>query len=537
MAGVTVAITALPLALGLGAASGLGAQAGLVSAVTAGAVAALFGGSRLQISGPTGVLTVVLAPIAHDFGASGVLTAGLLAGLLLMALALVRASGYMRYVPAPVIKGFTVGSAAVIVLQQTPPALGVATHSGGTIARTAARALSESATHPNWAAVTVCSAVVLVRLVGARWRPDVPFALVGVAAATVVAHFARLSLPRIGHLPAGIPHPSWKFLAISAVPDLLPSAATVAVLVALEALMTAAAADSMREGEPYDGDRELFGQGMANLVTPLVGGLAATGTVVRTAVNVRSGASSRLAALVHSTTLALVAFAAAPVVAEVPLSALAGVLIATAVRMVDLESLRMLVRADRGQAAVAAVTAAVTLAFDLVTAVAAGIALATALALRAVVHCARVEHQTVRSERSTSVPESRVQDSHGAVATYVIDGPLLFASAERLLNPVKGAQASVVILHLSRITAVDATGLLALRDVITSLGLRGCMVLACGIRDPHRHTMEALGVLTSLRAAGHIFDTDIEAEAVAWAKASRHDVPPQSNARHVRRQG
>ncbi|PLW65325.1 sodium-independent anion transporter, partial [Streptomyces sp. DJ] len=315
VAGFTVAIVALPLALGFGISSGLGAQAGLATAVVAGALAAVFGGSRLQVTGPTGAMTVVLVPIAHAHGAPGVLTVGLLAGIALVGLAVVRAGRWMVYVPAPVVEGFTIGIACVIALQQVPSALGVPTPEGDRVTLVAAQAVADFLRSPNWPAVTVAVAVAAAMLLGARWRPSVPFSLLAVAAATVLAEAVSLDVARIGELPAGLPLPSLGFLDPAAVPSLLGPALAVAALAALESLLSAAVADGMSVDSRHDPDKELFGQGVANLAAPLFGGVPATGAIARTAVNVRAGASSRLAALVHAAVLAAVVLAAAPLVA------------------------------------------------------------------------------------------------------------------------------------------------------------------------------------------------------------------------------
>ncbi|MFD0597174.1 SulP family inorganic anion transporter [Catellatospora coxensis] len=318
LAGLTVAVVALPLALGFGVSSGLGAAAGLATAIVAGALAALLGGSNLQVSGPTGAMTVVLVPIVHRFGPGGVLTVGLIAGVLLVALALARAGRYVRYVPAPVVEGFTAGIAAVIFLQQVPAALGVPAPEGEKVTAIAWQAVVDFAAQPQWTALALALGVATVMLIGARWKPGVPFSLLAVAAVTVVAVVAHLDVARIGQLPATLPAPSLGFLDPAAVPMLLTSAVAVAALAALESLLSATVADGMTVGQRHDPDRELFGQGVANLVTPLFGGVPATAAIARTAVNVRTGAGSRLAALTHALVLALIMLAAAPLVAHIP---------------------------------------------------------------------------------------------------------------------------------------------------------------------------------------------------------------------------
>ncbi|MGW7005567.1 SulP family inorganic anion transporter [Streptomyces sp. NPDC054933] len=512
VAGLTVAIVALPLALGFGISSGMGAQAGLVTAVVAGALVAVFGGSNLQVSGPTGAMTVVLVPIVHSYGPSGVLAVGLLAGALLVVLALARAGRLMSYVPVPVVEGFTVGIAGVIGLQQVPGALGVKTPAGDNPAVVAWRAVMDFAAHPHWAAIGLAAGVAAVMLLGARWRPSIPFSLLAVVAATAVAAVAGLPVRLIGALPAGLPAPSLGFLDPAAVPALLPSALAVAALAALESLMSASAADAMSVNQRHDSNRELFGQGVANLAAPLFGGVAATGAIARTAVNVRSGAQSRLAALTHAVVLAVIIFAAAPLVAGIPLAALAGVLIATAVRMVEVGSLRALARAGRGEALVMALTAVTTLAFTLVTAVMAGLVVAGVLALRAVVRQAHVAQVPLHD----ALPGEHSEEEHALLAEHIVayrlDGPLFFAAAHRfLLELAEVADVRVVILRLSRVTTIDATGALVLKDAIDKLSRRGITVLASGVKDDQKRTLDALGVLDGLRAEGRLFVTTPDA--------------------------
>ncbi|MFJ6383663.1 SulP family inorganic anion transporter [Kitasatospora sp. NPDC092039] len=527
-AGLTVAVVALPLALGFGISSGAGAAAGLATAVVAGALAAVFGGSDVQVSGPTGAMTVVLVPIVARYGTRGVLTVGLLAGVVLVLLALVRAGRWMAYVPVPVVEGFTVGIAGVIALQQVPGALGVPKPEGDNPAVVAARAVRDFAAAPHWAALALALAVAAVMLLGVRLRPALPFSLVAVVAATVTAKAAGLPVATIGHLPTGLPVPSLGFLDLGAVPALLPSALAVAALAALESLMSATAADAMSVSERHDSDRELFGQGLANLVAPLFGGVAATGAIARTAVNVRSGAASRLAALVHAAVLAVIVFAAAPLVADIPLAALAGVLIATAVRMVQIGSLRALARTGRGEAAVMVLTAAATLAFDLVTAVVAGLLVAGVLALAAVAKAARVEQVPLHADLPPAdhhAEEQALVAEH--IVAYRIDGPLLFAAAHRFLLELTGsARVEVAILRMSRVSAIDASGATVLGDAITGLRRRGTLVLVSGIRDEHHRPLDALGVLDRLRADGHVFATTPEAIAHARAHLAGRAAPP-----------
>ncbi|MFD4017312.1 SulP family inorganic anion transporter [Streptomyces sindenensis] len=554
LAGLTVAIVALPLALGFGVASGLGAEAGLATAVVAGALAAVFGGSNLQVSGPTGAMTVVLVPIVAEYGPGGVLTVGLMAGGLLIVLALLRAGRSMRYVPAPVVEGFTFGIACVIALQQVPNALGVAAPEGDKVLVVAWRAVGEFVGGPNWTALAITVGVAGLMLAGARLFPGVPFSVVAVVAATLAAQLFRLDgATPIGALPAGLPAPSLGFLDVSAVGSLLAPAVAVAALAALESLLSATVADGMATGQKHDPDRELFGQGIANLAAPLFGGVPATAAIARTAVNVRTGAGSRLAALTHAAVLAVIVFAAAPLVSRIPLAALAGVLLATAVRMVEVGALRAMARATRSDAVVLVLTAVATLVLDLVLAVVIGLAVAGLLALRAVAAEARVDRvdpygdgvpELPGSEAyGDGVPELPGSEAYeggggadgggepagraGQVVAYRVEGPLFFAGAHRSLlrlGEISGVR--VVILRMCRVTTVDATGALALKDTVHRLNGRGIVVLASGIRPGQRRALESVGALELLRREGREYATASEAfgaarERLAVAGAAR----------------
>ncbi|MGW1074050.1 SulP family inorganic anion transporter [Streptomyces sp. NPDC002537] len=522
LAGLTVAIVALPLALGFGVSSGLGAEAGLATAVVAGALAAMFGGSNLQVSGPTGAMTVVLVPIVARYGPGGVLTVGLIAGLMLIALALARAGRYMRYIPAPVVEGFTLGIACVIGLQQVPNALGVAKPEGDKVLVVTWRAVEAFAKAPNWTAVALAAAVAAVMLAGARWRPAVPFSILAVIAATVAAQVLHLDAARpIGDLPAGLPAPSLAFLDAGALGSLLAPAVAVAALAALESLLSASVADGMTVGQKHDPDRELFGQGLANIAAPLFGGVPATGAIARTAVNVRTGAGSRLASLTHAGVLAVIVFAAAPLVSRIPLAALAGVLIATAVRMVEVGSLRAMARATRSDALVLALTAVATLALDLVYAVVIGLLVAGALALRAVAKQARLAQVPFKTGASGDHGDEEHALLAEHIVAYRIDGPLFFAAAHRFLPELSEvADVRVVVLRMSRVSTMDATGALVLKDAVTELHRRGIVVMTSGIRPGQRQVLDSTGALDLLRQEGREYATT--PEAVTAARAHLH---------------
>lgn len=517
LAGVTVAVVALPLALAFGVASGLGAQAGLVTAIVAGATAAAFGGSNLQVSGPTGAMTVVLVPIVASVGPGGVAVVALLAGVLLVAAGAAGLGRLAGVLPWPVVEGFTAGIAILIALQQVPAALGVARPDGENPAVVAARAAADWAGH-GWGAPAVVALVVALVVTLPRLHRGLPASLIAVGAATAVAELAGLDVARIGHIPGGLPSPSLPQLGVGDASQLLSAAVAVAALAAIESLLSAKVADGMADTAPHDPDRELVGQGVANVAVAFTGGMPATGAIARTAVNARAGARTRAAAVVHAAVLLGIVLALAPVLARVPLAALAGVLLVTAARMVEFGTVGRVVRSTRGDALLLVGTAAATVIFDLVTAVAVGVAVAALLALRAMAQSTTFERE--RHDLGDHVDpalEHALLGEH--IVTYRLDGALFFGAAQRfLLELTELADVEVVILRMGGVRVLDSTGALALADLVEHLQDRGVTVLLASVRPEHRALMERVGVLAALAHENHVLPGITE----ALAHARRH---------------
>jgi MFS superfamily sulfate permease-like transporter len=518
-----VGLVALPLALGFGVSSGLGAGAGLVTAIVAGALAAVFGGSRVQVSGPTGAMTVVLLPIIATQGADGVLVVGLLAGLILIGLGCAGAGRFIRYVPVPVVEGFTLGIAAIIALQQVPAALGVHAEAEKTLVL-AGRAVTTWIDSPVWPPGLVAAAVVAALLILPQFLPRWPVSLVAVVAASLTNSWLGLGAATIGNVPSGLPRPKLPSVPWTDLDALILPAIAVAALAALESLLSATVSDAMSVGQRHDSNRELVGQGLANLGSPLFGGIPATAAIARTAVNVRAGATSRLAALTHAGLLLIVVLVASRWVSDIPLAALAGVLIATAIQMVRVSSLLALMRATRGDAVVLAITAAATVLFDLVSAVILGLIVAGFFALRQTARTARLDEVPL-DETDHSDEERALLDEH--VIAYRIDGPLFFAAAhDFLLELADVSDVRVVILRMSRVTTIDATGAHVLADTIGRLEGRGVTVLLSGVQAAHERVLRHLGVYDRLAHERHLFDTTPHAIEHARVHAARTSHAP-----------
>ena len=520
VAGLTVGVVALPLALAFGITTGLGAEAGLVTAIVAGLVAGVFGGSNVAVSGPTGAMTVVLVPIVHRYGADAVYLVGMMAGVLIVVASFARVGRYLAYIPWPVIEGFTVGIATIIFLQQVPAALGVAKPRGENTSVVAGRALVDAFDSGKVQAVMIVVLVGMIMTLGPRLHRSLPASLLAVAAATIVAQAWSLDIARIGSLPDTLPAPSFPSVSTGRISELFSAAFAVALLGALESLLSAKVADGLADTGLHDPDRELFGQGLANLVTPLFGGMPATGAIARTAVNVRAGARTRVAAIVHAFMLVGVVYFGGSLVAKIPLAALAGVLMVTALRMVEVHNVRAVLRATRSDAVVLVLTAAATVVFDLILAVEIGVAVAAILALRNVARTSTAVIEPIIADNTDlseidGESEATLMSRH--IVAYRLDGALFFGAAQRFLGELTAiTDVRVVILRLPQLRVLDATGAQALGQIVEQLERRGITVLLKGPRPEHIKVLDAVGALDRLAHENHLF-ADLDA-AIAHAQ-------------------
>jgi SulP family sulfate permease len=522
LAGITVGVVALPLALAFGVASGVGAAAGLITAIVAGFVAAVFGGSNFQVSGPTGAMTVVLLPIVARFGASAVVPVAIMAGGIVLAMGLFGLGRAVSFIPWPVVEGFTIGIAIIIFLQQVPLALDVPRPEGDNTAIVAFRALQSADWGVAIQSLAVVALVVVVLVVMPRLNKAVPWSIIAIVLATVAVGFVGWQMSRIGSLPDGLPAPSIPVLDASSTGALFSAAIAVAALAAIESLLSArvadgmtSVADGMKSPGRYDPDRELVGQGLANIASGAFGGMPATGAIARTAVNVRAGARTRVSAMVHSLVLIVVVVAGGGLVAVIPLAALAGVLMVTAVRMIDRRVALSVLRSTRADALVMVVTAAATVALDLILAVEIGIAIAAGLALRALAQSSTMDREEVASSDTIGATESGPSEQallHEHIAVYRLDGALFFGASQRFLDElVDVADVRVVVLRLGGIRMLDASGAHALEEIIDDLQGRGIAVILQGIRPEHVATLEAVGTFGALVSAHHAVESLSEA--------------------------
>ncbi|MGF2950701.1 SulP family inorganic anion transporter [Microbacterium alcoholitolerans] len=497
VAGITVGIVALPLALAFGVSSGAGAEAGLITAIVAGIVAAVFGGSNVQVSGPTGAMVVVLGPIIAVHGPEAVAVVSVLGGIIVLIAGVFRLGRMVSYIPWPVIEGFTFGIAIIIFLQQVPAAIGSQPGPSSNAFVSAVQAVGTTTwTEAAWAlGVVIAVAAVMIYL--PKLHRQLPASILAIIIVTVIAVIADLPLDRIGALPSSLPAPALPQIDAASLTSFVGPAFTIAALAAIESLLSARVAASISDTGPYDADRELVGQGLASVASGFFGGMPATGAIARTAVNVRSGARTRAASIIHGLVLLTVVYLATTAVAQIPLAALSGVLMVTATRMISLATVRSVITASKSDATVFIATAVVTVSFDLIIAVGIGIIAAAFFALRGLAASGGVHREELPAP---SAPED------DEIALFRLDGALFFGAADRMTEEInKISNVSVVILRLSQLQVLDATGARVITELVHSLERRGITVLIKGVQDRHLRVATRVGVIAALRHQNHLF--------------------------------
>jgi SulP family sulfate permease len=383
IAGVTVAIVALPLAIGFGITSGLSATAGIATAIMAGFIAAIFGGSRFQVSGPTGAMTVVLIPVISKHGIKAIPVLGIMAAAVLLLMAALRLGKFIKHVPAPVVEGFTVGIALLIMLQQFPYALGVPKGAGDRTVVSAFRTVQD-ALHAGlkWQTILVVAITLFIKFNIVKFlerfqvRPYMPASFSALAITSVLVVGLNLDVARIGDIPRNVV--KWAPPAFAGIDfaALLVPALSIAALAAIEALLAARVADDLAnvpKHKEFRPNQELMGQGLATIASAFVGGMPSTGAIARTGVNVRSHANSRVSAMIHAVVLLLITLFLAPLFSQIPTAAIAGVLIGTSFRIFNKATMLEIFSSSKANIAVFLITSTVTLGIDLIWGIISGV--------------------------------------------------------------------------------------------------------------------------------------------------------------------
>lgn len=509
LAGVVVGIVALPLAMAFAIASGARPEQGIYTAIVAGFAVSALGGSRLQIAGPTGAFIVILSGITAKYGIAGLQVATLMAGVMLIALGATKMGSVIKYIPDPVIVGFTSGIAVIIWVGQWKDFFGLTPGAGGEHFLQKLTHLIAAFPTLN-AATTGLGLLTLILLIVCPRIPRlnrIPAPLTAMVAATLIQAVFKLSgVATIGSAFGGIPQSLPTFavpdISLSDVAKLIGPAFTIALLGAIESLLSAVVADGMANTR-HDSNQELIGQGIANVLSPLFGGFAATGAIARTATNIRNGGTAPLAGIVHAATLLLIVLLFAPYAANIPLCALAAILFVVAWNMSELHRFLHLVRtAPRPDVVILLITFSLTVFTDLVVAVNVGVVLASLLFMRRMAQAVEINEESANGDNDAlpALPPGTL--------VYSIDGPFFFGAAEKLERTLETVQQHMgtLVLRLARVPFVDATGIQALNELAHDCRRFGTRLILCKVRPNVRAKLERAGVVALIGAENFVAD-------------------------------
>jgi SulP family sulfate permease len=489
VAGLTVAIVALPLAMALGIASGASPEKGLITAVIAGFLISALGGSRVQIGGPTGAFVVVIFNVIGQHGYDGLLLATLLAGLILVVAGYAKLGQVIKFIPHPVITGFTAGIAVIIASSQVKDFLGL--RAGKVPADFVLQwgAYWQAIDSINWATLAIGAASLAVIILLRRFAPRAPGFLVAVVLASVVVALLGLPVETIGSrfpdIQGGLPMPGLPELSLAKIREVLPSAFTIAFLAGIEALLSAVVADGMT-GTRHRSNQELVGQGVANVASALFGGLPATGAIARTATNVKAGGLTPVAGMLHAAFVLLFMLFATDLMAWVPMAALAAILFVVAWGMSEHERFMALMRMPNGDRAVLLLTFALTVFVDLTVAIGVGVTIASLLFMMRMSESVQI--QDIRKavpDAEFDADDLQQRDSlPDGVEVFRINGPFFFGVASDLLDTLRrvGQRPRVIILRMRLVPLLDASGVRALGDFVRQASAGGTRVILSGVQ-------------------------------------------------------
>lgn len=504
LAGLIVGIVALPLAMAFAIASGARPEQGLYTAIIAGGLTSVFGGSRVQIAGPTGAFIVILAGITAKYGVLGLQIATLMAGIMLVVMGLTRLGSVIKYIPDPVIVGFTSGIAVIIWVGQWKDFFGLPTLPSAQHFHQKFLHLLQALPHFHLAPTAIGLLTILLVIFSPRIFKRIPSPLVAMVVATLLQwlfNFSNVATigSTFGEIPQTLPHFSIPEIEFTDIVQLLGPAFTIALLGAIESLLSAMVADGMT-GTKHDSNQELIGQGVANVFAPLFGGFAATGALARTATNVRNGGNSPLAGLFHVFTLVAIVLLLAPLASHIPLAALAGILFVVAYNMSEWQRfVRMLKTSPRPDVVVLVITFLLTVFVDLVIAVNIGVMLASLLFMKRMAETVSIEKQ-YEAQLAAEVNDTDFVLPENTVV-YTIEGPFFFGAAERLeslLESVHG-HANILVLRLNKVPFVDATGLKSIANLINICKRDGTRLVLC---EPRSNVVEKFQLNGIIEAVG-----------------------------------
>jgi SulP family sulfate permease len=527
IAGIIVGVVALPLTMAFAIASGARPEQGLYTAIIAGFMVSALGGSRCQIAGPTGAFVAILAGITAQYGVDGLQVATFMAGIMMLVMGIAKMGGVIKFIPTPVIVGFTAGIGVIIWVGQWTYFFGLPAVTAHHFHEKLWLLLNSFPhLHPATTAIGAASLLLLALLPKVTWLKRIPPPLIAMVAATVVqSYFKFEGVATIGSAFDGIPQylPAFSIPTVSAsrMFELIGPAFTIAMLGSIESLLSAVVADGMA-GTKHDSNQELIGQGLANMAAPLFGGFAATGAIARTATNIRNGANSPLAGMTHSATLVLTILFLAPLASDIPLAALAAILFVVAYGMSDMKHFAQMVRrAPRADVAILLITFFLTVFADLVVAVNIGVILATLQFMRRMASSVEIRNLT-EQQLEHDLTDQGMSKLPAGVLVYAIDGPFFFGAVENFARALAQTHTDprILIIRLGRVPFMDITGLETMEDVIRRMQKRGVRVMLC---EANERVTEKLRKSNLLEIIGPSNYVDAFGDALAQCASAMSD--------------
>ena len=515
MSGITVAAVALPLALAFGVSSGATAAAGLVTAIIGGVIISIFSGASFQISGPTGAMTAILVTLASKYGMQGILAACFIAGIILVIAGILRLGRVIYYIPSSVITGFTSGIALIIALGQLDNFFGVT--SSGDLAITKVLSYFTNGFDPNWEAVAIGAAVMLIMIVWPKKLNDkIPSSLAALVIVLIVCHFLNPDVETVGQIPKSLfldERLSLRGMNMAQFWDLFVPALSIAVLGMIESLLCGASAGKMKK-EELNADRELVAQGIGNMIIPLFGGIPATAAIARTSVAIRSGCQTRITGIFHAVILLLSMFVLSPVMSQVPLSALAGILIITAWRMNDWKNIHFIFdHKFRSGMLKFFITMIATVVLDLTQAIIIGVAFSSFLIIVKLTDI-DISVSEIDKDRLEEVGVHLPKISNKVRIAY-LTGTIFFAVVDKLVKQLrKQDSAEALILSMRGVPMIDLSGIEAMIDLVRELEANGTEVYLTSVQPKVLEEMRR-GGLIDLIGEEYVFQSAEQAIVIA----------------------
>ncbi|MCC7432215.1 STAS domain-containing protein [Candidatus Peregrinibacteria bacterium] len=526
LAGTVVALIALPLAIAFAVASGARPEQGLYTSIIAGVIMGALSGSKFQISGPTGAFIVILLGVVNQFGLDGLMTAGFMAGVLLLAMGLTGLGSVIKYIPYPVTVGFTAGIGTIIFIGQIKDVLGLKfPHRPEGVIQNF-QFIFDSLSHGFNLSSALIALVTIVAFIGWKKKfksiPPAPAALVaGLFTSLIITNLTQFfpAPPLVGNIPAGLPALQIPDFSWAKIQMLIPSAFTIAMLGAIESLLSAVVADGMT-GTKHNSNKELISQGVGNLILPFFGGIPATGAIARTAANIRNGGRTQMSAIIHGVVLLIIVLLAAPLAAFIPMAALAGILVMVAVNMAEIPHFIRLLKAPKEDAFVMVLTYLLTVFVDLTVAVGLGIVMAALLFIKRVsqLNVNRVFDESLRQTSEGSKRLHASLEDYPEIRMYELAGPLFFGAASQLESQIEHDHGQALILRMKHVHSIDATAVHALEMVIEkALHEKQGKVYLATLRPEVEKVLEQTGLIKKI--GGKHYCPESATKAIELAKA------------------